>query len=66
MNGAAKSSGQLRRAANWINGIPRFDGVLKDSIDPATDGSKPRREGEVSGVAGEGGEPSDAASLADR
>ncbi|WP_313319967.1 aldehyde dehydrogenase family protein [Stenotrophomonas sp.] len=31
-------SGQLllRRAANWINGVPRFDGPLRDSINPAT------------------------------
>ena len=36
MNGASKSPEQLRRAANWINGIPRFDGVLKESINPAT------------------------------
>lgn len=36
MNGTTKSAEQSRRAANWINGIPRFDGVLRDSINPAT------------------------------
>ena len=36
MSAATHSPGQLRRAANWINGIPRFDGVPKESIDPAT------------------------------
>lgn len=36
MSSATRSPAQLRRAANWINGIPRFDGVLKDSINPAT------------------------------
>ena len=36
MSAATHPPGQLRRAANWINGIPRFDGVPKESIDPAT------------------------------
>jgi len=36
MSGATHPPGQLRRAANWINGIPRFDGMLRESIDPAT------------------------------
>ena len=36
MSAATNPPGQLRRAANWINGIPRFDGVPKESIDPAT------------------------------
>lgn len=36
MNMTTSVSTQLHRAANWINGVPRFDGPLRDSIDPAS------------------------------
>lgn len=36
MNRSSTAVTTLRRAANWINGVPRFEGPLHDSIDPAT------------------------------
>lgn len=35
MNRAAADS-RIRRACNWINGVQRAEGALKESIDPAT------------------------------